>query len=319
MGRKKLVFDRDKLVFRKPSLSQKKKLFRISVFVITTCFLAVIIYGFINDRKLSPKLKLLERQNDELLSRYRQMDRRMEGVEKTIRQIKHRDDHVYRSILGLKPLPVSVRNAGTGGSQKFRSFENYDHSGILVRSFSRLSRIEDKISIQSNSYGDVYHTAARHERFLKCKPGIRPLSPRNFYWISSAFGLRRDPFSGKRMWHWGMDFATRPGTRVYATGAGTVKYTRNSRYGYGRHIMIDHGFGYRSVYGHLQKILVSSGDKVARGQLIGLVGNTGRSSGPHLHYEIQHGRRAVNPYYYFNDDLSAQEYDRVVNLAKIAQ
>jgi murein DD-endopeptidase MepM/ murein hydrolase activator NlpD len=169
-----------------------------------------------------------------------------------------------------------------------------------------------RMDIQSRSFNDLLIEADRHISLMIHKPSIQPVSLKDFYWISSIFGMRMDPIYKQRAMHYGLDFAAEIGTPVYATGDGVVKWTRAASNGYGKEVVIDHGFGYNTRYGHLHEILVHKGQKIKRGNIIGTIGDSGKSTGPHLHYEVLENGRARNPKHYYAEDLSPDQYSEIV-------
>jgi murein DD-endopeptidase MepM/ murein hydrolase activator NlpD len=172
------------------------------------------------------------------------------------------------------------------------------------------------MDIQSRSFSDLLREADRHTSLMTHKPSIQPVSLKDFYWISSVFGMRMDPLYKRMAMHRGLDFAAEIGTPVYATGDGVVKWTRTARDGYGKEVVVDHGFGYTTRYGHLHEILVHTGQKIKRGNLIGTIGESGKSTGPHLHYEVRENGQARNPKHYYAEDLSPEQYLEIINLTE---
>jgi murein DD-endopeptidase MepM/ murein hydrolase activator NlpD len=231
-------------------------------------------------------------------------------------ETQRRDDKVYRSIFDLEPIPSSVREAGFGGASGTVS-GILNHTGIEMvnNTETKLEILSNKALVQSWSLTDLYKMAKLHQKLILSKPSIQPISPADSFWLTSTFGYRWDPFNGGKRMHAGIDLAGKVGLRVYATGDGVVISAENSRNGYGKEILIDHSFGYVSRYAHLQKINVKIGQKVRRGQYIGNLGNTGRSTGPHLHYEVLLNGRSQNPMYFYFEDLTPEEYRKIVQLS----
>jgi len=222
-------------------------------------------------------------------------------------------DNSYRTILQIDTLPYSLRNAGTGGSSSDVAFSlNSDMSRDLDNLISKLNL---QLKIQSGSYEVVFEKAREHAVGLTHMPAIQPIYEKDLVMISSNFGVRSDPFLDQKGVHCGLDFVAPIGTNVYATGDGTVTFQQISRTGYGNEIVIDHAFGFGSRYAHLDQILVSLGQKIKRGQLIGKVGRSGRSTGPHLHYEVLYEGKPVNPAFYFDSSLTSDEYLEILKLA----
>ena len=193
-----------------------------------------------------------------------------------------------------------------------KKLEGFNSSPLMIDITQNVEEIIKQVYIQSRSYDQVIEKALEKENFIECRPGIKPISDNDYIRISDYFGWRIDPFTKKATIHHGIDFAGERGGNVYATGKGIVIKAGYSLFGYGRIVEIDHGFGYKTRYAHLDKIFVKEGDKVWRGDKIGLLGNSGRSTGPHLHYEVRINNKPVNPEYFFNNDISPEEYDKMI-------
>jgi murein DD-endopeptidase MepM/ murein hydrolase activator NlpD len=223
-----------------------------------------------------------------------------------------RDDSLYRSVFGLDPIPVTVREVGLGGSNPYPLLLGFNTSDIMISTTLGLDKLERKAGVQQRSFADLFGRALERKHLLANKPFIQPIPLDVFFYISSDFGSREDPINNEYAIHKGIDFAARVGTEVFATGEGTVLLTKISGSGYGKEILIDHGFGYTTRYAHLNTILVHMGQKVHRGSLIGTLGNSGKSTGPHLHYEVRLYNNALNPNLFYADDLLPDEYRKIV-------
>jgi len=257
----------------------------------------------------TPKQLIYEKENQTLRAEYSSLNNELQEVEAQLSELRNRDDRFYRAILSLDPVPSSIREAGTGGSEPNSHLRNLrGEPGLVMDVSQQLDHISNKAQIQSNSLENVYEEAVINQNFLACKPSINPISPADPTWLTSSYGFRKDPFTHRRTAHHGIDIAGRTGTDIHATGDGTVVLARMARYGYGREVKVDHGYGYVTIYGHLEDILVKKGQKVKRGEVIGTLGNTGRSTGPHLHYEVRKNGHTVNPMYFFYESLTPSEY-----------
>lgn len=224
-----------------------------------------------------------------------------------------RDDDIYRSIFGMDEIPLEVRNAGFGGVNRYQRYDLIDNDGLLKKTAIRLDVLTKKTYVQSRSFDEVAALSKRAGDMASCIPAIPPISPdRKKYRLSSVFGYRSDPMSGRRTMHKGVDFAMKPGNPVYATGDGVVESVSFEFFGYGNSLVIDHGFGYKTRYAHLKSIGVVEGMKVKRGECVGQTGNSGKSSGPHLHYEVIYKDRPVNPYNFYDLDMTPEEYATMV-------
>jgi murein DD-endopeptidase MepM/ murein hydrolase activator NlpD len=226
--------------------------------------------------------------------------------------IQQRDDHLYRPIFELDAIPNSVREAGVGGVSQYTDLQNFSHSDLLINTAKKLDKVKKKVYIQSKSFDSVIKLAKNKEVMINSIPAIQPIALKDFRRISDYYGARRDPFNGKIRMHYGMDFTGPLGTEIYATGDGKVVKAEYNHFGYGKEVVINHGFGYKTIYAHLRRIKVDVGDKVKRGQVIGTLGNTGRSTGPHLHYEVRKNGRPVNPINYYFNDLTAEQYEKMI-------
>ena len=242
---------------------------------------------------------------------YAELNNAILSAESILKDIQLRDDEMYRSVFNMEPIPGSVREAGFGGSENYEAMLFSRNVKIVTNTARKLEKLTTKARIQSKSLTDLYAKAREQQKFVSHKPSIQPLSPGDKFWLTSSFGYRQDPFTGARRMHAGLDMAGNIGLKIYATGDGVVTTARLNVHGYGKEIEIDHGFGYASRYGHLSKILVKQGDKVKRGQLIGELGSTGRSTGPHLHYEVRFHDTPLNPLLYYYEDLSPVEFDKI--------
>ena len=258
---------------------------------------------------------MLEKKQQHWLARYDSLNLELKKVSGLLSDMQVRDDSLYRGIFRLDPIPSSVREVGLGGSNPYPLLQGFKSSDLMIMTSRGVDKLELRADVQMRSFSDLLGRALDRKRLLSNKPSIMPISPDIFYWISSGFGYRHDPITGKLTEHLGFDFAAMKGTKVYATGAGKVILTKVSSKGYGKEVVIDHGFGYTTRYGHLNSILVHQGQKVQRGSLIGTSGNSGKSTGPHLHYEVRLHNHALNPGLFYNDDLLPVDYKNIVALA----
>ncbi len=263
----------------------------------------------------TPRQVIYQKDNARLRAEYTALNQEIEGVESRLAALRERDDRLYRSILNLEPVPASIREAGTGGSDPNFRLVNLRNPGMALQVSKRLDKLSNRAQIQSSSLESVYKEAITARKFLACKPSINPLSSADPFWLTSPYGYRSDPFTCRRTAHLGIDLAGPHGLEVHCTGEGTVISAHFSRYGYGKEVLVDHGFGYVSRYAHLQEIRVRTGQRLKRGEVLGTLGSTGRSTGPHLHYEIRKNGRPVNPMYFFYDNLTPVEYTQLAQQA----
>ena len=266
----------------------------------------------------TPRQIIYHKQNNTLRSGLASLNSELKEVESQLSELRNRDDRFYRAILSLDPIPSSIRGAGTGGSQPGGFLKNLRDPGLVYDVTERMEKISNKVKIQSNSLDRVYDKALDNQHFLACKPSINPISPGDPTWLTSSYGYRLDPFTKRRVAHHGIDLAGSTGLDIHCTGGGTVTIAHVSTYGYGKEVVVDHGFGLTSRYAHLQDIHVKVGQKLKRGEVVGTLGNTGRSTGPHLHYEIRKEGHPVNPMYFFYENLSAGEYKLLASKANMS-
>ena len=226
-----------------------------------------------------------------------------------------KDEQVYRSILGAEPLKEEVRQAGIGGSNPYESLRGKENSDLIVATHKRMDELKAKLEIQNKSLSYLAEEAKKRQELLKCIPAIQPISNVKLKRIASGFGWRKHPKYKVKKFHKGLDFAAKTGTEIYSTGDGKVVKVSKRRTGYGYHVIIDHGFGYKTLYAHMSKFNVTKGQTVKRGEIIGYVGNTGTSTAPHLHYEVIKDERKINPINFFYNDLTPEQYEEMRNIS----
>ena len=229
--------------------------------------------------------------------------------------MEDRDDNIYRIIFEAEPVSQSERKAGYGGVDRYARLDGYENSDLLISTTRTMDQLFSQLYVQSKSYDQVYDLAKRKEQMLRCIPAIQPIRDNDIRRISSYYGYRTDPFYKVRKFHDGVDFSAPLGKEVLATADGTISEVKRSRRGYGNTIVIDHGFSYKTVYAHLNSFKVRKGQKVTRGQVIGTIGNTGKSTAPHLHYEVRKNNRAINPIHFFFNDLTPEQYEEILDLS----
>jgi murein DD-endopeptidase MepM/ murein hydrolase activator NlpD len=297
------------LRYEEVKLTPKKRLF---LAVITGVLLLVTAVGMrvlYDSHSKSPRLAYYEEINSSLRQEYQELYHNLVKDEQLLSDFRRKDDRLYRSVFGMDPIPASIREAGTGGAVMHSALQSISDPDMVIEVFEKVDKVLIRARIQSSSFEDLTEAAVTNQQVLASKPLINPLSPADQYWLTSTFGYRLDPFTKQRRVHRGIDLAGQHGLHIHATGDGKVVLVEYNRYGYGNEVLIDHGFGYTSRYAHLQDILVKPGDNVRRGQVIGTLGSSGRSTGPHLHYEIAHNNIALNPMFHFYEDITPEEYE----------
>lgn len=316
MSKIKYRFNPETLSYHKIEIGIRKKLIRLLPSVISAFVFAlagIIIYTYTFD---SPKERQLKRENRQLAVQYEILLKKINQSENVLADLKYRDDNIYRTIFEAEPIPESMRNAGFGGANRYEDLEGYDNSELVISTSKRLDKLMKQITIQSKSYDEIVKLAKNKEKWLACMPAIVPILNKDHYKFLSHFGTRYDPvYKNTVKMHEGIDLAGATGTNIRASGNGVVKSAEYSKGGYGNEIIIDHGFGYTTRYAHLSKILVRAGQTITRGEVIGKLGSTGKSTGPHLHYEVRKNKIALNPIHFFYQDLSPAEYDKMIELS----
>lgn len=315
MAKIKYKYNPNTLNYEKIQLTFKDKLKQWATYFLVVVFFSTIVitlaYTFLN----SPKELILKRENAQLRSQYEGLSRDMANMERVLSDIERRDDNIYRQIFEAEPIPQNVRVAGVGGVNRYEYLEGYQNSDLVIRANERMDRLAKRLYVQSKSFDEVVEMAKNKEKMLAAIPAIQPVPNKNLERMASGYGYRMHPIYKVKKMHWGMDFAAPPGTEIFATGDGVVSKVITSRRGYGKHLVIDHGYGYETLYAHMSKIDVRRGQKVHRGDVIGLVGNTGTSSGPHVHYEVHKDGKPINPANFYFNDLTPEQYDLMIELS----
>jgi murein DD-endopeptidase MepM/ murein hydrolase activator NlpD len=267
----------------------------------------------------SPKELILRNEVTEMEYYYENLKREVDKLNIILADMEHRDDNIYRVVLGAEPIESAIREAGVGGSDRYTEIKDkpLDHTDLIVELHESVDKLRRKVYIESKSQDEIVQLAENKEKLYAAIPAIQPVANKELIALASGFGMRIHPVYKVKKMHAGIDFAAVIGTPIYATADGSVDYTQVSFSGYGKMVEIDHGFGYRTRYAHMHDFIVKKGQKVKRGELIGYVGDTGLSTAPHLHYEVHINRQQVNPVHYFFNDLNASEYEKIIELASI--
>jgi len=306
---KSLTIERVKVTLRD---KLKRLMWVVSSGTVFAAVLLVVAYNFLD----SPKEKMLKRELEQYKFQYNLMNNRISRIQKVLTDLQQRDDNVYRVIFEAEPISPEVRKAGYGGSERYNNLEGFNNSDIIINTAKKLDEISSQLVVQSKSFDEVFHLVKNKEKMLACIPAIQPLTHRTMHGIGSHFGYRIDPFYKVTKLHSGIDFSASTGTRVYATGNGVISQAGWDG-GYGNLIVINHGYSYTTAYAHLSRIDVKNGQLIKRGQEIGLVGSTGKSTASHLHYEVRKDGRAINPINYFFNDITPAEYDLMIRLSQL--
>ncbi len=273
-----------------------------------------LVYQFFD----SPKEALLRRENKQLLVQYELLDKQLGELERVIGDVRRRDDNIYRVIFEADPLPESMRQAGVGGINRYRDLASYASSDLVIDTRKRLDELSRQLVVQSKSLDEVAALVLRKQEMLASIPAIQPIPNEDLTQTAGGFGWRIHPIHKIQKFHAGMDFTCKQGTPIHSTGDGRVVFAEYGTNGYGMHVIVDHGFGYQTLYAHMSKLEVRNGQRVKRGEVLGLVGNTGLSVGPHLHYEVHRNSEAVDPANYYFNDLTPEEYVRMLEISRNA-
>lgn len=318
MSKVKYYYDPETLSYRPIEITHKNRLSNIVLFILASfvfglsSLLILLNSDWINTPAEISQKRALE--NYEL--QFDILNKKLNQIEAVVANIEERDNNLYRVYFEASPIPEAQRRAGFGGVNRYKDLEGFDNSELIINTSKRLDILSKQTVVQSRSLDEIERLAANKAALLEAIPSIQPIKNQDLTRMASGYGYRIDPFTKKRRFHYGMDFSAKRGTPVYATGNGIVKRADNRSSGYGRHIRIDHGFGYVSLYAHLNKYNVRRGQRVKRGDIIGYVGNTGRSVGPHVHYEIFKDNKKINPLNFYYGNLSQKEFDALLTQSR---
>ena len=308
---RKYILNPETLLYEIKEVSLRSKLLKGLLLVAGSLALSVLylwVFTSVIGMDL-PKTALLKSEKARWDAKISLMNSRLDRYESNLDELRIRDEDIYRSIYGMNEIPMSVRTAGIGGVDRYSYLDGLEASNTLKNTLLRLDRITRMTYVQSKSFDEVAAVSRRAGDMVSCIPAVPPIIPDpSKYTLTSPFGYRSDPFTGNTKLHTGVDLAMKPGNPVFATGDGVVESVAFDFFGYGNCVDIDHGFGYKTRYAHLDRMTVIEGMKVKRGDKIGESGQSGRASGPHLHYEVFYKGERVNPMNYFDLSMSKQEY-----------
>ena len=310
MSSKKYFLDLSDLQYKRVKLPWKNKLIRFTLGSLFSVGITLVYAVIINSMFGNPKEKLLSQEIESIKLQYSLMGREIDNSVRILDDLQQSDGSRYRPILDMDTIPSSFRNMGFGGVKRYEELEGYDNSGLMISYRTKIEEIRNRSTVQYESFIAIEEKKNEWKREMEYLPMISPVNV--IYRLGDGMKFReKHPVLGTPQWHHGQDFSTPYGTNVYATGSGTV-IEAGWNGGYGNCVVVDHGYGYRSTYGHLSKISVTVGLNIKRGDMIGLSGSTGTSSGPHLHYQIDLYGQHKNPLYYFNNDLTEEEYFEMI-------
>jgi septal ring factor EnvC (AmiA/AmiB activator) len=316
LARTKFIFNTKTLSYEKHIEPIGKRILKLVSLLSTSLGISIItiflVYRFVD----SPKEKKLKRDIANLEYNYQLLDQRIERINKVLKDLEDRDDNIYRAIFEAEPIPDELRQSGFAGVNRYDKLEGYNQSELIIAMTKKVDQLAKATVIQSKSYDDIWNLIHNQDKMLGSIPAIMPIQQKDLKLMASGFGERIDPIYKTSHFHAGMDFVADIGKPIYATGNGTIEFAGTDDSGYGIHVKINHGFNYLTLYGHMSELKCIQGQKVKRGDLIGLVGSTGKSVGPHLHYEVHKNGTPVNPVNYYFSDLTAEEYNELIELSR---
>lgn len=315
MPKAKYYFNTHSLKFEKVVIPWGKRILRVLGFLATAIVFSVVIVAIAYAYLDSPKEKQLKREINQLTLQYELLQQRFNEASYVLGDLQQRDDNIYRVIFEAEPIPSSVREAGFGGVDRYKSLEGYDNGELMINTSRKLDQLSKQLYVQSKSFDEIVELAKNKSHMLASIPAIQPIANKDLTRIASGFGYRIHPIYKTTKMHEGVDFTAPIGTDIYAAGNGVVKLIEYDSRGYGNHVIISHGFGYETLYGHMSKIKVRPGQKLNRGDVIGIVGSTGTSTAPHLHYEVIKQGIKINPINFFYNDLTPEEYEKMIEIS----
>ncbi|URW79465.1 M23 family metallopeptidase [Xiashengella succiniciproducens] len=315
MSKVKYKYNPETLSYDRVETGFKYYLGKAFSFTVSSAFMGLVFFFLYSNIFESPREIKLERENVKLLSQYEIMASKLDQALDVLDDIQQRDENVYRVIFEADSIPNAIRRAGFGGVNRYRYLEDLDNAELVISTAKKLDGVMKQLYVQSRSFDEIIDLAQRKEEMIRCIPAIQPISNKDLKRTASGWGMRLDPIYKTNKFHEGLDFSAPIGTEIYVTGDGVVKTVHKSAIGYGNYVEVDHGFGYTTLYAHMSEFKVRVGQKVKRGEVIGFVGNTGKSTGPHLHYEVRIKGKAVNPTHYFFQDLTPEEYEEMIRIS----
>jgi murein DD-endopeptidase MepM/ murein hydrolase activator NlpD len=315
MKKIKYYYNTNSLRYEKLETPLRVKLLRIFGFIAAAFVTATIISFFAFRFVGSPNEKLMQIENERLQDKYKQLNDRLKAAQQQVSELVKRDNEVYRAIFEATPIPDSARARALAQQEEIARVEGMRDKELLNSIIGSLNNLTHHIAAQKTSYSEIHDLLKNKEKLLAATPAIQPVNNKELNRIASGFGRRIDPIYKTAKFHAGLDFAAPQGTPIYATANGRVTIAGNTGDGYGNHVVINHGYGYETLYGHMVRVKVRPGQQVARGEVIGWIGSTGKSTGPHCHYEVHKNGQKIDPVYFFYNDLSPEQYDLLLKRA----
>lgn len=315
MKKIKYYYNTNTLRYEKLETPLRVKLLRIFGFLaaalVTAGLISYVAFQFIG----SPKEKILQQQNESLKDNYRDIKDRLQSMQQQMQELEKRDNDVYRAIFEATPIPDSARAKELENKLEIATVEKMKDNQLASSILTTLNNLNNRITVQQKSYDEVDGLVKNKEQLLSHTPAIQPVSNKDLNRVASGYGYRIDPVYKTTKFHAGLDFSAPQGTPIYATADGKVTTAGNSGNGYGNHVIINHGYGYETLFGHMVRVKARNGQLVKRGEVIGWVGSTGKSTGPHCHYEVHKNGEKINPIYFFFNDLSPEQFDMLLKKA----
>ncbi|TDR24008.1 M23 family metallopeptidase [Flavobacterium cheniae] len=317
MSKVKYYYDSENLAYKRIQTRKRKKFGYVVLFLVSSALFGFLIFLLLINTSYfeTPKDKIQAREIEALALNYKVLNKKLDLMNEVLEAIENRDNNIYRIYFNTTPISEEERKAGFGGVNRYKDLQGYNNSELMENTTKRVDILTKELVIQSKSLDEIVALAKQKEKLLAAIPAIQPVKNEDLKQMASGFGYRSDPFTKIRKFHYGMDFTARTGTPIYATGDGVVYKADASLSGYGNHIQIQHGYGYKTLYAHLSKYKCRPGQRVKRGDIIGYVGSTGRSQAPHLHYEVFKNGERVNPLNFYYGSISAKEYIEISKLA----
>lgn len=315
MKKIKYFFNTHTLRFEKVEVPLRVRLLQtfgfIAASIVTGVIIVIVMFQYID----SPKEKLLRQQNQAYKESYSVLQERVKQLELQMNELENRDNDVYRSIFEADPIPDSARVKVMEAKKEVQLIQNLSNSDLLETMVGQLNNLSLRMAYQTKSFSEITDMVKNKEKLLKAIPAIQPVNNKNLNRVASGFGYRVDPLYKDYRLHAGLDFAAPSGTPIYATADGVVQAAGFNTDGYGNKVVINHGYGYQTLYGHMVRVKARVGQSVKRGEVIGYIGSTGKSTGPHCHYEVIKRGQKVDPVYYFYNDLTPAQFDRILKAA----
>ena len=315
MSKIKYYYDTKTLSYKPIESTGIEKFKKFIVYLTSSAILAFFTLLIFFQYFDSPKEKRLKGEINHLLSQYEIINNDLEKIELVLDDIQKRDDNIYRTIFEADPIPTSIRKQGFGGVNRYKKLSGYSNSDLIINTSKKIDQLTKQLYLQSKSFDEIIELAKNKSKMLASIPAIQPVANKDLKRMTSGYGYRIHPIYKTRKMHYGMDYSAKVGTEIYATGDGVISKVKRSKRGYGNYVKINHGFGYETLYAHMSKYIVKKGQKVKRGEVIGYVGNTGISTAPHLHYEVRKDNKKINPVNFYFNDLTPEEYEKMLELA----